>query len=87
MLLETNDLVKLLIGALTLVASLAWNDAFRSLFSRYTTLKKYGPWFYALFVTILIYILIRFLNNFNNLTNTNKNDDSKNSKLNLLGQI
>lgn len=87
MLLETKDLIKLLIGALTLVASLAWNDAFRSLFSRYAILKKYGPWFYALFVTILIYILIRFLNNFNNITNINKNDDSKNSNINLLGQV
>ena len=76
MLLNTKDLIKLLIGALTLVASLAWNDAFKSFFNRYPTLKKYGPWVYALFVTILIYFLIKLLNNFNNINGFSEEKNS-----------
>lgn len=66
MLVDTNELLKLFIGALTLVASLAWNDAFKSLFSRYPRLRNYGPWVYAIFVTILVFILINILNNLSN---------------------
>ena len=47
--------------ALMLVVALAWNDAIKSLFELYPKLKKYGPWVYAIFVTIIVSIFLKII--------------------------
>lgn len=61
-----KEFMQLIVGAMTLSASLAWNDAFRSFFDNTPYLKKYGPWIYALCVTIAVYILIKMLQTLKN---------------------
>lgn len=51
-----EKLAALVTAAFGLVAALAWNDAIRSLFAEggpLEHLSTYGPWFYAVFVTII----------------------------------
>lgn len=49
---------KQLYTALILVVALAWNEAIKSLFDLYPKLKLYGPWVYAIVVTIIVFVLI-----------------------------
>ena len=56
-----DEFSKLIVGSLTLVAALAWNDAFRGLFQQYPALKKHGPWIYAITVTIIVIVIISFM--------------------------
>lgn len=44
--------------ALILIVALAWNEAIKSIFELYPKFKTYGPWLYAIFVTIIIFIVI-----------------------------
>lgn len=53
-----NEFVKLMLGALAMISALAWNDAFRNFFQQYPSLKTYGPWVYAIVVTLLVIILM-----------------------------
>lgn len=49
-----GSLFAILVGSIAFVISLAWNDAFRNLFMHSSPrIKKYGPWGYAIFVTII----------------------------------
>lgn len=66
MIIDHKEFIQLIIGALTLSASLAWNDAFRSFFENTPYLRKYGPWLYAIGVTLIVYLLIKFINSLNN---------------------
>ena len=52
------DIWTQLYTALILVVALAWNEAIKSLFDIYPQLKLYGPWVYAIFVTIIVFIII-----------------------------
>ena len=52
------DIWTQLYTALILVVALAWNEAIKSLFDIYPRLKLYGPWVYAIFVTIIVFIII-----------------------------
>ena len=42
--------------AFGLVAALAWNEAIQNWFKSQTWLSSLGPWFYAIFVTIIAVI-------------------------------
>ena len=52
------DTWKQLYTALILIVALAWNEAIKSVFDVYPKLKKYGPWIYAVCVTIIVFIII-----------------------------
>ena len=56
-----SQTITLIIGALTLVAGLAWNDAFKHLFNNSKYLNKFGPWVYAILVTVIVILIIIFL--------------------------
>lgn len=48
----------LIISSISLVAALAWNSAFQKYFNSKKELKQYGPWFYAIFITIIAIIIV-----------------------------
>ena len=57
-----TTLTGILIAAFTFIISLAWNDAFKNFFTNSTPfLKRYGPWGYAISITAVGLIIIRFL--------------------------
>ena len=43
---------KQLLITMSFIFALAWNDAFKNFFKRIPYLQKYGPWIYALSITI-----------------------------------
>jgi hypothetical protein len=43
---------ELIIGAVTLLMALAWNDAFKNYIEQFTELRMYGMFIYAVFMTI-----------------------------------
>lgn len=51
--------ITLITNSLGLVVALAWNNAFQNLFKYNKILEKYGPWVYAIIVTIIIIILTK----------------------------
>ena len=53
-----NEFDILITSALGLVTALAWNEAFKNYFQNHKTLSKYGPWIYAVSVTIFSVILV-----------------------------
>lgn len=44
--------------ALILIVALAWNEAIKNIFDLYPRLKSYGPFIYAIIVTIIVYAII-----------------------------
>jgi hypothetical protein len=54
----TQKATAMFISAVSLSAALAWNSAFQSYFDSREELKQKGPWFYALFITIIGVILV-----------------------------
>ena len=60
---ETDtSLVAILTAAFIYIVSLAWNDAFKNFFNTATPwLKRYGPWAYAISITIIGFVGIQFL--------------------------
>jgi hypothetical protein len=48
-------------AAVILVAALAWNSAFQSTFERVSWLHRFGPWVYAIVVTILAVLLVQLM--------------------------
>ena len=60
---ETDtSLVGILTAAFIFIIGLSWNDAFKNFFSTSTPyLKRYGPWGYALGVTIIGIFFIQFM--------------------------
>lgn len=59
-----EEFSRLIIGALTLVAALAWNDAFRNFFQQYPSLQKNGPWIYAILVTCIAIIMMSIVTHY-----------------------
>jgi len=51
--LVKKEVVKLVVTALGFVTALAWNSAFQNLFQGNSYLNAYGPWIYALIITII----------------------------------
>ena len=58
------EFLQVLIGALTVVAGLAWNNAFLDFFQRVPWLSQFGPFLYAIALTILVCVLILAKNGF-----------------------
>ena len=54
----SKELSKLIIGSLTFVSALAWNEAFKEYFSKSTYLQGKGLWFYAIVTSIFAIIII-----------------------------
>ena len=52
-----KQIVVLISAALSFVAGLAWNDVITAEFEKYPKLKEYGPWIYAIAVTILAIVV------------------------------
>jgi len=60
--LQEKSLFGIIIASISFVISLAWNDAFRNFFSKSTPIiKKYGPWGYAIAVSIIGIFIINML--------------------------
>ena len=59
-----KELSKLMVGALTFVAALAWNEAFSDYFKSNSYLKGKGLLFYAISTSIIAIILITTINIF-----------------------
>jgi len=57
------ELSKLIIGGLTFVSALAWNEAFKEYFSNNPYLKDKGLWIYAVITSLIAVIMIIFINN------------------------
>ena len=55
-----DKLTLLMTSAFGLVAALAWNEAIKSLIENFD-LTKYGPWIYAVAVTILAVVVTVYL--------------------------
>lgn len=73
-----DSLLSIFIAAITLVISLAWNEAFTNFFQRAPPyLKKYGPWVYAIFVTLLGLVIIYGIKSYNNIDVSDDNEDNK----------
>lgn len=51
---------EIILGAISFLMVLAWNDAFKDYIGRYPELHKYGMFAYAVFVTIFV-ILVSWL--------------------------
>jgi len=68
------DTWKQLYTALILIVALAWNEAIKSIFEINPNLKKYGPWVYAICVTIIVFFIIDIVEkiwNYENIQNKN----------------
>jgi hypothetical protein len=57
-----KELSKLMVGALTFVAALAWNEAFSDYFKTNLYLKGKGLLFYAISTSVIAIILITTIN-------------------------
>ena len=53
-----NEIIKLIIASLSFITALAWNDAFQSFFKKNKYLNSYGPWVYAIVITIITVLII-----------------------------
>ncbi len=59
-----SEIKRLILGSLSLVSALAWNSAFQEFFKSYKTWKnmeRYGPWIYAIIVTLFSIGIIYFI--------------------------
>ena len=52
----------LIITAFGVCTALAWNDAFQNFFKNNEYLNKYGPWIYAIIITLIALVSIIYLN-------------------------
>jgi hypothetical protein len=60
--LQDKSIFGIIIASISFVISLAWNDAFKNFFSKSTPIiRKYGPWGYAIAVSILGIFIINML--------------------------
>lgn len=57
-----TELTKLIVGGLTFVSALAWNEAFKEYFSNNVYLKGKGLWFYAIFTSLIAVVIIISIN-------------------------
>lgn len=56
-----KEMYTLLLSSLGMITALAWNTAFQNFFNSEPVLKKYGPWVYAIVVTIITILLVILL--------------------------
>ena len=59
-----DELSKLMIGGLTVVSALAWNEAFKEYFSNNSYLKDKGLWLYAIItslIAVFLFIVINYI--------------------------
>ena len=54
----------LILGALTLMTTLAWNEACKAQINKHEEFKEYGLWVYAIFVTLLTLFVGYFAHRF-----------------------
>ena len=64
----TTETQKIILASLSLLATFAWNEAIHGWFSRQKYLKKYGPWVYAILMTILVVGVTHLLTKFKKKT-------------------
>lgn len=57
-----TELTKLIVGGLTFVSALAWNEAFKDYFANNAYLKGKGLWFYAIFTSLIAVMIIIGIN-------------------------
>lgn len=62
----TKKYIEHIITAFSLVIGLAWNSAFQNYFEKNEKLKnhEYGRWIYAIIITIVLIIIMVYLNKF-----------------------
>ena len=48
-------------SSLALIVALAWNEAFKELFDSREELKQYGPWVYAILITVIALMVMNVL--------------------------
>jgi hypothetical protein len=53
-----DDYYQFIVAALSLVVALSWNSAFQNFFQQNKYLHLYGPWAYALLVTLIVIIIV-----------------------------
>jgi len=46
---------------MSLIVALAWNAAFKNIFDNILFFKKYGPWIYAVIVTIVLILFVKLM--------------------------
>jgi len=56
-----DKLTVLVTAAFGLVAALAWNEAIKSTFKNQEALQHYGPWVYAIVVTVIAVVITVWL--------------------------
>ena len=56
--------ITIVTASLSLVAGLAWNEAFKNLFKNNKHLQNVGPWVYAVVITVIAVIIILVLDRF-----------------------
>ena len=72
--------VQVVIGALTVVAGLAWNNAFLDMFEKVPWMSRFGPFVYAIILTLLVCILLVYLKHVTHA----KGDKSENTAPNMM---
>ena len=76
----TQKYINYIITALAFVVALAWRDAFKNFFQNNKYLNSYGPWIYAVVLTIIIVIIIIILENTNeSIKNIPEKSDKRDS--------
>jgi len=50
-----------IVSAISYTTSQAWNSAFQSFFQSRMGLKKYGPWIYAIVLTITAILVVKIM--------------------------
>ena len=53
-----DEIIKLIIASLGFITALSWNDAFQNFFKKNKYLNSYGPWVYAIIITIITVLII-----------------------------
>lgn len=53
-----NKIIKLIISSFGFITALAWNDAFQNFFKKNKYLNSYGPWVYAIIITIITVLIL-----------------------------
>ena len=56
-----DKVAELITASLSLTAALAWNSAFQKTIDEYPSLKKSGPWVYAVLITAVSVVIITSL--------------------------
>jgi len=77
-----KEMDSLIISALGVITALAWNTAFQNFFDSKPLLKKYGPWIYAIVVTIIAILIVALLEKIRIMNDNDNNDNNDNDNNN-----